>query len=739
MNTLCKRGFLVAVILALFSAPVFAPNTQAATLYWNSGEGDEFPIGGTGTWGDSTTNWSDDSMNKVPWSNGNTAFFDVPAGTVTISRTLGTDVAGLKFGFGVYTLAGTSASPITMNSGAKIDATTGTTTISAILAGSNGIEKVGTGLVVLSGANTFTGDVVISDGTLAASGSGGIGNVGVPGPFGSGSTIILNNSLGTTTPTLGSYGSNDQLSNKALRVYGTCYINPSAGPAVGDVYIQGNDTVITSGRLVFSNNTNRHFFMEGKSGFNGGVFVGSNARFFQAYQFAGVGQPSSLGAVTGINSGTYSDLTFGGTLTYHSGRFLPWTHEQSSTTAASWRIPDGLYGEIVHFGMTYLNAGGNRFEMSGNAAATSGRLYVEGGNPNYTNKTTGQVEDPANPGSYLGYRYDTFDNPTRLVLSGQNAFSGGIELGMRNVNSYHFISVSTIGNAGETGNLGASPNAVNGANLMFCSGWLEYTGVTASTNRTWQIASDNTYSNAKNLTRARTDAKFIITNASTTLTMTGDSYVIADTFGPWYRGLRKTGPGTLRLEGNQAYRGRTLLFHHTYDGNPNGETDGLYAGTLSLGANAQTAIWSGSGADIQSGMLTMDTSAVTSAASVLAQLDGPGIGYNATPKWSAGIFQNTAAASTGLTLGWKDDGTSISIMATVMGDADLDGLVTPIDYEIVVTHLGQLGNWDDGDFNYDGVVNSEDFSHVPEPSSVVMLLILLVSATVWRIARRRCG
>ena len=43
-------------------------------------------------------------------------------------------------------------------------------------------------------------------------------------------------------------------------------------------------------------------------------------------------------------------------------------------------IRAGTTGQIVHFGATFPSTGGNRIELSGNIAATNGRLLVEGGN-----------------------------------------------------------------------------------------------------------------------------------------------------------------------------------------------------------------------------------------------------------------------------------------------------------------------------------------------------------------------
>ena len=81
--------------------------------------------------------------------------------------------------------------------------------------------------------------------------------------------------------------------------------------------------------------------------------------------------------------------------------------------------------------------------------------------------------------------------------------------------------------------------------------------------------------------------------------MTGNNTVLDSNV----RGLRKTGPGTLRLEGTQAWTGTVTLFH--------GKTGAAgYAGTLELGVNAQTPIdaydFTNGGADIQEGKLVLD-------------------------------------------------------------------------------------------------------------------------------------
>ena len=119
---------------------------------------------------------------------------------------------------------------------------------------------------------------------------------------------------------------------------------------------------------------------------------------------------------------------------------------------------------------------------------------------------------------------------------------------------------------------------------------------------------------------------------------------------------------------------------------------------------------------------------------------------------SAKIFSSTAAAN-GLTLGWADNGSNaVTVMATVPGDANLDGRVDINDLTVVLTSYGATGAiWSQGDFNYDGQVDINDLtvvltdygrslgasaalSAVPEPSCLVLLGVgaITLLACAWR-------
>jgi autotransporter-associated beta strand protein len=148
--------------------------SEAAPFTWTS-SGTSPLADGSGSWNATGgTNWFNGSAYGA-WGNTNadTATFGVgsgAAGTITVG---GVTTNGITFntaGSGNYTLSsGTitlanSTPTITVNA-------SGTTRLTSVLAGSAGLSKTGAGTLALAGANTFTGGVVVSGGTLSVQGS----------------------------------------------------------------------------------------------------------------------------------------------------------------------------------------------------------------------------------------------------------------------------------------------------------------------------------------------------------------------------------------------------------------------------------------------------------------------------------------------------------------------------------------------------------------------------------------
>jgi hypothetical protein len=98
-------------------------------------------------------------------------------------------------------------------------------------------------------------------------------------------------------------------------------------------------------------------------------------------------------------------------------------------------------------------------------------------------------------------------------------------------------------------------------------------------------------------------------------------------------------------------------------------------------------------------------------------------GYNGGGWNGSGIISSAAQTPTnGLLygIGYADgkDGVvtglssgQIEIKYTLLGDANLDGLVNGSDFNILAANFNQsITGWDQGDFNYDGLVNAADFN-----------------------------
>jgi fibronectin-binding autotransporter adhesin len=242
-----------------------------------------------------------------------------------------------------------------------------------------------------------------------------------------------------------------------------------------------------------------------------------------------------------------------------------------------------------------------------------------------------------------------------VILSGINTYTGVTTI------SAGTLNVATIGNGGVAGNLGQATSAAG--NLVFDGGELDYTGLSASTDRNFTINPGK-------------DANFDI--AANTLTISGAS---TGTTGS----LTKNGAGTLILSGANAYTGATKVAAGVLNiQNPTGlgtiaggttVSDGAtlqLQNNITVGAEALTI--SGVGASGQNGAL-VNVSGTNNYGGLLTLAAASTISSN------SGTFNLTntgtiTGATFGLTLSGSGDGNLTSIIGTTSGTLSKTGTGT---------------------------------------------------------------
>jgi autotransporter-associated beta strand protein len=178
----------------------------------------------------------------------------------------------------------------------------------------------------------------------------------------------------------------------------------------------------------------------------------------------------------------------------------------------------------------------------------------------------------------------------------------------------------------------------------------------------------------------------------------------------------------------------------TYAGEISANTDtgglAITGGTLKLTSGTTTHIGSLSitagSLDLTNGNLVVDDVG-NSAATIIAYIAS---GYNDGAQDGTGIITSAALTQKGTTLGYIDTGTQLDIKYTWYGDLDLSGTVTASD--LTAMNAGNGTSWSQGDLNYDGVKNADDYAlfqlgaalqngsisaGVPEPTALGLVAI----------------
>jgi autotransporter-associated beta strand protein len=249
-----RRLSVPILISAVFACALMQSRVQAASGTWNTTTSANWSNAGS---------WLNSIIANDNASTANFVFNITAATTVTLdtSRTINkivfTDATTAshdwilaRSGTAVLTLAGTAPS---------ISSTNRTATVSAVLDGTTAWSKIGGNVLVLTGANTFSGALTVSDGTLRVGSAGALGNatsivvqndagdtnaMELAGGFtyGAGKTLTLRNiAAGATIPAaraqLGNQAGNNTWAGPIVLDGGT---NQTISPAAGVLTIAGN-------------------------------------------------------------------------------------------------------------------------------------------------------------------------------------------------------------------------------------------------------------------------------------------------------------------------------------------------------------------------------------------------------------------------------------------------------------------------------------------------------------------
>ncbi len=430
-------------------------------------------------------------------------------------------------------------------------------TISAIITGTGNLTKTTAGIVTLSAANTYTGATIISAGTLSIN---SMANFGTASSLGTGS-VTPTISMGATAILL--YTGSGHSSSRV--------INVTANGATIDA--SGTGTLTLSGGIT-SGNRRITLTGTGNAVQNGVIAIGT-------------------GTLTKTGTGTWqlgAANTYTGLTTISSGILKYASNNVLSTGGIT--INSGTL-DIA----TFTDAVGTVTLTNGNISGTTGVLTG----------TSYAMQNGAVSAILAGSGTLTKTTGGTVTMSGVNTYTG------RTTITAGILSVSTIGDGGVAGNLGAASNAA--ANLVFGGGTLQYTGATASSNRSYTL--NNTTSSAIDVT-------------TNNLTISGAS---TNTTGA----LTKIGLGILILSGNNLHTGATTIT----------------AGTLRLGAadrisNSSALVVNGT---FDMGGFNETVASLSGAGTVTSSASGNMILNlgNATSTTYSGVIQNGSATSLALT------------------------------------------------------------------------------------------
>ncbi|WP_151671458.1 autotransporter-associated beta strand repeat-containing protein [Nitrincola schmidtii] len=424
---------------------------------------------------------------------------------------------------------------------------------SGVISGPGGITKVGNSTWTLSGANTYTGDTIISAGTLLLGASDRISNSSAinvnGGTFNIGSH---SDTVGAVTLTSGS-------------ITGT-------GTLTGSSYTVESGTISArlggTGIALTKNNTGT-VTLSGANSYSGATTI--NAGILRITNAAGLGATSGNTIVATNGTLDLQNVAIGAQpITLNGGTLA----NSSGTSSLGGAVTLGTANSFIDVGGTQLTLSGVISGASSITKTGTGTLTLSGTN-SYSGATT------ISAGSLTLSSTGTIANSSNVANSGTFSILGNKTIAAMTGSGSTALGAHTltIGNASNTSSLysgiisGTGSLIKDGGGTLTLGGVNTYTGSTTISAGTLTLNASGTIANSSEVAN---NSAFSILGNKTIAAMTGSGTTAlganrltignASNTSSLYSGiisgtggLTKAGGGTLTLTGDNTYSGTTII------------------------------------------------------------------------------------------------------------------------------------------------------------------------------------
>ncbi|HEY1685024.1 MAG TPA: autotransporter-associated beta strand repeat-containing protein [Tepidisphaeraceae bacterium] len=624
--------------------------------------------------------------------------------------------------------------------------------------GSGSITQGGSGVLTLSGNNSYTGPTNVNGGTLQLGSATAIGTASVL-TVNSGATLDLNGNAASVGSLNGSGTIDNTSATAASLTTGSLNDSPifsgviqNSGSGALSIVKNGTGLLTLTNPSTYSGGTtiNSGEIKATTSGALGTGTITVNSNF--GLQL-GDGVTLSNNIIVGnVGSNPFVDVPDDGATATLSGNITmaasntqyrlgatggatdtPATIIMTGTSTIGTNFTIFTLGNIIFAGNSSLtaNSTGGAFFIGRNSSTSTLNLTIQ--DNSVVTGTTGL--------SLGGNGSASDDAATQVNITGNGVLSAGTGTMNLNSSTVNGGAVYVLVSGNGTLEAGAFADSTGSATVDFNGGSIVATANDPAGGAFFPNVGGNVTINSGGLTI--NDGGFSVTvNEQLNSSASPDG------------GLTKIGSGTVTLGNSETYNGATIISAGTLAlaANQN-STSGF---TIDTGATLKltphgpwidTGIvnFNGGALDVTTNTVNFDTTvAGHSAATILADLT---TGY-ASGSWNGpGINSSSAAADRYTTLGYSDSGNTFTIMYTWYGDLNLNGVVDSDDVTAMTNGNGT--SWSQGDLNFDGKKNADDWALfmlgasmggnnnistiTPEPGA----LSLLVLGATGMLARRR--